>query len=121
MAEGLSTAAANALLDSLGGTYRWIQRHTGPPGPNGTANVSVDSARKQTTWAAAANAALASSADLLWTAETTAEDHAYFTAWTAQNAGTFGFSGAITANAVGVGDDFKVAAGGLTASFAVAS
>jgi len=121
MVEGLSTAAANSLLDSLGSTYTWIKLHVGAPGPNGTANASTETTRKQATWASAASASKATSADLLWSAVAGTEDHTHFSAWTASTAGLFGFSGVITANAVTTGDDFKIAAGGLTTSFSVAS
>lgn len=121
MAEGLSTTAANALLDTLGATYRWVKPHVGPPGANGTSNPAVETTRKQATWAAAAGAAMATSADLQWTSVAGTEDWTHFTAWSASSGGTFGFSGSITANPLVAGDTFTVLAGTASTSFSVAT
>jgi hypothetical protein len=64
---------------------------------------------------------MATSAALTWTNVAGAEDHSHFSAWSASTGGTFLFSGIINANAVSIGDTFDIAAGGLTASFAVAA
>lgn len=121
MAEGISTAAANSALDTLGSTYPWIKLHVGAPGAAGTANPSVETTRKQATWASASAGSKATSADLLWSAVAGTEDHTHFSAWTASSAGSFGFSGTITANPVTAGDDFKIASGNLSTSLTVAS
>lgn len=121
MAEGLSTAAANSALDTLAATYPWIKLHTGAPGANGTANAAAETTRKQATWASASAASVATSAQLQWTAVAGSEDFTHYTAWTASTAGSFGFSGTITANPVTAGDTFTLPSGGLTASFTPAS
>jgi hypothetical protein len=121
MAEGLSVAAANAALDTLGSTYPWIKLHVGAPGSAGTSNPATETTRKQATWASAASGAKTSSADLTWTAVAGSEDFTHFTAWTASSAGSFGFSGPITANAVTAGDTFTILSGDLDYSFTTAS
>ncbi|GGK32122.1 hypothetical protein GCM10010124_26110 [Pilimelia terevasa] len=122
MAEGLSATAANdALDDSILATYTWIKLHVGAPGAAGTSNPATETDRVQATWAPASGGASSNSNTLTWSAVAGAEDYTYFTAWTASTAGTFGFSGTVTANAVGVGDDFTVAIGGLDVSLPVAS
>ena len=49
------------------------------------------------------------------------EDYTHFSAWTASTAGTFLFSGTITANAVTIGDTFTIPVGDLDVSLAIAS
>lgn len=121
MATGLITAAANTLLGSLAGSYTWVQLHTADPGAAGTTAVAANTTRKQATWASASGGALTTSAPLEWTNVPNAEDYTHFSVWTASSAGSCGFTGAITANAVAVGDTFTIPAGDLDASFAVAS
>ena len=121
MAEGLSTAAANSLLDSLGTTYTWVQLHTAAPGAAGTTSVATETTRKQVTWASASGGSKASSAALTWTSIAGSQDATHFTVWSASTAGTFGFSGVITANAYTAGDTFTIPSGSLTASLVVAS
>lgn len=121
MAEGLSTAAANSLLDTLGAAYTWIKMHVGAPGSAGTANPAAETTRKQVTWGSASAGAKASSADLVWTTVAGTEDFTHFTAWTASSAGSFGFSGTITANPLVTGDTFTITAGNLTTSLPTAS
>jgi hypothetical protein len=121
MATGLSTAAANTLLGSLTTTYRWVQLHTASPGAAGTTAVAVNSTRQQATFAAASGASIANSADVTWTGVAGSEDYTHFTVWTASTAGSFGFSGTITANPVSTGDGFTFQASAFTASFPTAS
>jgi len=118
---GLSTTAANALLSSLAATYTWIQLHLGQPGANGTANLAVETTRKQATWAAPSGGLLTNSAELLWTAVAASEDYAFFTAWTVSSGGTFGFSGTVTADAVTVGNNFRAPVGALDVTLVLAS
>jgi hypothetical protein len=121
MAEGLSATAANALLDSLGSTYSWVQLHTGAPGAAGTANVAAETDRKQVTWGSAAGGAKTNTAELSWPAVAATETYTNCTFWTASTAGTFGFSGDITANQVDAGDEFVIAVGDLDVTFPLAS
>lgn len=121
MAEGLSTPAANAVLDLVGSTYPYIKLHIGPPGPNFTANPAAETTRKQATWAAAANAAKATSADLVWTGVAASEDYIHWSGWSSLTGGTAGVSGQITANALTSGDEFKILAGDLVVTQPVAT
>lgn len=121
MAEGWAAAVANALLDEKLAAFPWIKKHTGAPGAAGTSNAAGDTTRKQASWTSASGGAASNSAQLLWTAVSTAEDYTHFTAWSAETNGTFGFSGTITANAVGVGDNFQINTGDLDVSVPIAS
>lgn len=121
MATGFGSAGANTALDSLGSTYSWVKLHTGDPGSAGTANAATETTRKQATWSAASGGVLANSNTLTWTSIAGSQDATHFTVWTASSAGTFGFSGTITANAYTAGDTYTVAAAGLTATLTLAS
>lgn len=127
MAEGLSAAAANALLDTHHDTtYAYVQLHTGAPGAAGTANIAGNATRKNTgsAWAAASGGSKVTDVDIDWTdAEVdTGEDYTHVSFWSASSSGNFGGSGTLTANAVAAsGDSFSILAGGMTASFTVAS
>jgi hypothetical protein len=130
MAEGLSAAQANSILDAI---FRqqaytppsavWIQLHTAAPGAAGTTAVAANTTRKQVTMSAASGGLISNSADLIWTAGqvTTNEDYSHYTLWTASTAGSFLHSGVITANAVVSGNEFKIPAGDLDISATVAS
>lgn len=123
MPTGLTTAAANELLDALAATYRFIQLHTGDPGANGTLVVAAEADRLQVTWAPAADATLTSGSLLEWTNVVAAEDYSHFSAWdtATPGAGTCGFTGLVNANAITAGDTFRIAAGGISAPFTVAT
>ena len=127
MAEGLSAAAANALLDTHHDTtYPWVQLHTAAPGAAGTTAVAGNATRKTTAsaWAAASGGSKVTDVDIDWSdAEVdTGEDYTHVSFWTAVSGGTFGSSGTLTANAVlAAGDTFSILASGMTASFTVAS
>lgn len=121
MAEGLGTAGANTALDALVASYSWIKLHTAAPGAAGTTSAATETTRKQATWAAASGGSVANSNALTWTAISGSQDATHFSAWSASTAGTFGFSGTITANAYTAGDTYTVAIGALTASFTLAS
>lgn len=121
MAEGFGSAGANTALDSLGASYSWVKLHTGAPGAAGTTNAATETTRKQATWAAASGGAMANSNTISWTAIAGSQDATHFSVWTASTAGTFGFSGTITANAYVAGDTYTVAIGALTTSLTLAS
>ncbi len=121
MALGWSATAGNAALTSLTGTYTWIKLHTGDPGANGTANAATETTRKQATWGTAASGAITTTAALTWSGVAGSEDYTHFTVWSASTAGTFGFSGTITAAAVTAGDNFTIAIGDLDLSLTLAS
>lgn len=113
MAVGLSVAAANSQLDSLVGTYTFVQLHTGDPGSAGTANVATENTRVQATFGSASGGEVTTTADIEWLDVPAAEDFTHFSLWTLVTAGSFGISGTITSNAVGIGDDFVIATGDL--------
>lgn len=123
MAEGWSAGAADDALDTLVAAYPWIQLHTGAPGAAGTANVATENTRQDSTggWGASSGGVVTSTADIEWEDVAAAEQYTHFTAWTLSAAGAFGYSGTVTANAVGVGDDFVIQAGDFTVTQPVAT
>ena len=127
MATGLSAYLANSFLNALGNataysvTTPYIKLHVGDPGVNGTTNPAVETTRKSVSFAAAANGAIASDADISWTNIAGSEDATHFTAWDNLTAGNFLFSGTITGNPYTAGDTYTIASGSLTASLTVAS
>lgn len=121
MATSWSATAGNSALDTLLAAYPWIKLHTGDPGAAGTSNAATETTRKQASWGSASSGAASNSGDLDWTNVAGTEDYTHFSAWTASTAGTFGFSGTITANAVTAGDNFTIPAGDLDVSLTLAS
>lgn len=121
MAEGMGSAGANTALDALLAAYTWVKLHTAAPGSAGTSNAATETTRKQATWRASASGASSQSNALTWTSVAGSEDYTHFTVWTASTAGTFGFSGTITANAVTAGDTFTIAIDDLDVSYTLAS
>lgn len=127
MATGLSAYLANSFLNALGNATAYsvatpyIKLHVGDPGANGTTNPAVETTRKSVSFAAAANGAIASDADITWTNIAGSEDATHFTAWDNLTAGNFLFSGTITGNPYTAGDTYTIASGSLTASLTVAS
>jgi hypothetical protein len=121
MAEGLSAAAANTLLDSLLTAYPWAKLHVGAPGANGTANPATETTRKQPTFAAAANASKTTTADTVWPNVAGTEDYTHISFWSASTGGNFGCSGLVTANAMVINDEFTIPAGDIDITFPVAS
>lgn len=121
MAEGLGSAGANTALDALLAAYPWIKLHVSAPGAAGTTGPATETTRKQATWAASAAGASSNTNALSWSTVAGSEDYTHFTAWTASTAGTFGFSGTITANPVSAGDNFAIAIGDLDISYPLAS
>lgn len=126
MAEGMSQTLADACLGEAD-AYTFVQLHVGAPGAAGTANIANETGRQQATWSAPAAGPVANSrgitttADLVWTGVSGAEDYTHYTIWTLTSAGAFGHSGTVTANAVLVGDTFRIPAGDLDVYYPVAS
>lgn len=119
--EGIANAGANAALDNaISGTV-WVQLHTGHPGAAGTTSIATNSTRKSCTFAAAAGGVKATNSDLLWSSVPATETYAYFTLWSASTGGTFLWSGSISGGGVTLGQDFDVASGQLSVSFAEAA
>lgn len=121
MTVGWSSTAGNAALTSLVGTYTWVKLHVGDPGAAGTANPATNTMRQQVTWGSIVGGLVSNSAQLQWTNVSASEDYTHFSVWTASSAGTFGFSGVITANAVTAGDTFTILVGDLDVSLTIAS
>jgi hypothetical protein len=121
MAEGWGPTAANSALDTLVAAYPWVKLHVGAPGSAGTSNAATETTRKQVTWGSASGGAVASSAQVQWTNVAGSEDYTHATFWTASTAGTFGFSGTVTASAVTAADTFTVASGDIDVALTLAS
>lgn len=129
MAEGLAVGIANSILNALCRSTAWIepdevwaQLHIGAPGAAGTTDVAVETDRIQVTFGTnAASGAISNTAAVQWTGVGGSEDYTHWTAWSASTVGTFLFSGAVTANAVTVGDTFTIPIGDMDVSFTVAS
>lgn len=127
MAAGISDYLANELLDAVGnnGAFSvatvYVQLHVGDPSSNGTANPATETTRKAASFGAATGGVLTSDAAVSWTNIAGSEDATFFTAWDADTAGNFLFSGTITANAYSAGDTFTIPSGSLTVSLTLAS
>ncbi len=121
MATGWGSAGAGTALDSARAAYTWIKLHVGDPGAAGTANPATETTRKQATWGTVSAGAFSNTGALDWTNVAGAEDYTHFSCWTASTAGTFGFSGTVTANPVTAGDNFSIAVGDLDVSVPLAS
>ena len=133
MALGLSATIANDFLEwlcnasatSAAPTNIWIQLHTADPGAAGTTAVAGNATRKDLTAAmgTAASGAITNTAAVTWTAGEvdTGEDYTHWSLFDASTTGTFLCSGAMTANAVSVGDEFSIPIGDLDITFSTAA
>lgn len=129
MALGLSATVANAILNALCRSTAWsepdavwLQLHTADPGAAGTSNAATETDRIQATFGTnAASGAISNTAALEWTGVAGTEDYTHFSAWSASTAGTFLFSGTITANAVTAGDTFTIPIGDLDVTLNIAA
>lgn len=106
MTAGLSAVNfANATLNVLRNTAfsaiatPFIQLHTADPGASGTTAVSVGSAtRNAVVWNAASGGSMTLSTLSAWTNGGTSETLTHISIWSASSAGTFYWSGALTAS-----------------------
>jgi hypothetical protein len=130
VATGWAPTIAAAVLDGLGNatnwtapTAFWIQLHTADPGAAGTTAIAGNATRKQVSFGAASGGTLANDTAISWTTGEvdTSEDYTHWSAWTASTAGTFLFSGTVTANAVTTGDEFTIPIGDLDITLNVAA
>lgn len=122
MATGWGPSGSGTALDALVAAYPWTQLHTGAPGAAGTSNVATETTRKQGAFnAAGTDGIVETSGALTWTNIAGSQQATFFTNWTANAAGNFGFSGTATGNAYTAGDTLSVAAGALAASVVLAS
>jgi hypothetical protein len=112
----VSDTVANGWLDALcrGVLYDndevWVKLHLGDPGSAGTANVAVETTRKQSTFgSAAASRAIAITAATEWTNVSTTETYTHVSLWSASAAGTFlGRDDLSSSAAVTTGDTFRL-------------
>jgi len=119
MAVGHSAAEAAKIVSTgsnvaLDGSY--IQLHVDDPGVDGTANGATETTRKVISLGTPAAGVVTNDTPITWTAISGSQDATYFSLWTASTAGTFLFSGTITAPAYTAGEDYEIEAGGLTIS-----
>jgi hypothetical protein len=132
MAAGASATVVDAFLaailndqsfTSYGPVY--VQLHTGAPGAAGTSNIAGESTRvsagSNSAFGAPSGGSTTNSNAINWTSVSTAETYTYVSLWSASTGGTFLASGSITANAVGVGDNFSIPIGDMTVSMPVAA
>lgn len=131
MTDGAASGLVDAFLASLLNDSAFtafgpvfVQLHVGAPGAAGTSNVAGESLRVS----AGSNPAFTGSGGsktnsnaINWTSVSTAETYTHVSLWSALTAGTFLGSGAITANAVLVGDNFSIPVSDITVSMPVAS
>lgn len=91
MADNISTAAVNAMLNNFAASALYIQLHTGAPGAAGTALVSSTTTREAVTWGAAAGGVLTASNSPAWPswAGTANEIVTDISFWSAATLGTF--------------------------------
>lgn len=121
MAEGWGPTGANAALDALLTAYPWMKMHTGAPGAGGSSNAAVETTRKQVTWGSAAAGAASNTAAVVWTSVPAAEDWTHASFHSASTAGTFGFSGTVTGNALQIGDTARIEIGDIDVTLTLAS
>ena len=124
MATGLAPAGANTPLDAIRTDTPFIQLHVGDPGGSGTANPAIETTRKAVTFGAASNSAgvstMTNTAQVQWTNIAGSQDATHFTIWNAATAGTFKFSGTITANPYTAGDTYTAAVGAIVLTITTA-
>lgn len=111
MAVGLSETDANAIVAGLDGTY--IQLHVGDPGAAGTANAATETTRKLISLGAVSGGSATNDGAITWTSIAGSQDPTHYSLWTAVSAGTFKFSGTITADAYTAGNTFTIDVGQL--------
>jgi hypothetical protein len=129
MAVGLSAFSANAALNAIGNNTSfavaqcYIQLHTADPGAAGTTAVAGNATRKTVSFGTATGGAMSNDANIDWTAGEvdTNEDYTHFSLWDAATTGNFLGSGTVTANAVLIGNTFRIPTGDLDLSFPIAS
>lgn len=127
MAESMSTATANSILDAICNNTSYavatpyLQLHTAAPGASGTTAIATETDRQLVSFGAAASGAIANDAAITWTGVAGTEDYTHWSLWTASSGGTFIGSGTVTANAVTAGDTFTIPIGDLDISLVTAS
>ncbi len=113
MADGLSTANADAALTTIVSSWAYEQLHTGDPGTAGTANLSSVTTREAVTWGTPAAGSVAASDTPTWTswAGTNGEVVTDTSGWSAATAGTFEGSMPLSASVtMDTGDSLELTA-----------
>ena len=116
-ATGWIQARAAVFLAAEAAAFPWVKLHIGHPGAAMTANAAAETDRLQATWGSVALASdghsveLAFTADLEWLSVAGSEDYTHISGWSLVSGGTAGWSGELTADAVVVGNDFRIPAG----------
>lgn len=129
MATGFAPGTANSILNLMTRAATWtppagcyIKLHVGDPGAAGTANPATNTTRQQATFGSAASGGtISNTVAVSWTSVSGTEDYTHYSAWDASTAGTFLFSGTVTANAVTSGDNFTIPIGDLDLAIPVAA
>jgi hypothetical protein len=125
MAEGLPEVEAIALLSNLATRALFMQLHTGPPGPLGTANIATENDRKAVTWGTpvlvGAAVEMTHSNVLSWPDVAGSEDYTHASFHTLITGGTCRLTGQITASPVVALDDWSLPAGAYIVRWPVAS
>ena len=119
--SGIAAAGANTALDAIRTDTPFIQLHTADPGAAGTTAIATETTRKAVTFSAASGGVMTNSAQIQWTSIAGSQDATFFTIWNASSAGTFKYSGTITANAYTAGDTYTFAVSALTLTIVVAA
>jgi hypothetical protein len=130
MALGFSSTQAAAVLNAYfnatnltAPTAIWMQLHTADPGAAGTTAVAGNTTRKDVTavFSAASGGTVTNDVAVTWTSVSTSEDYTHYSIHSASSAGTFYWSGSITANPVTAGDTFTLAIGDIDATLSTAA
>jgi len=117
MAVGWIQARAAVFLAAEAAAFPWIKLHIGDPGAAATANVAAETDRLQATWGSVSLAVDGHSVEVAWTADLEwisvagSEDYTHVSGWSLVSGGLPGWTGELTADAVVVGNDFKIPAG----------
>lgn len=115
MADGYGPAALAVLVNA----FPWIELHTAPPGPDGTAAVAAETTQQKAVWVEAGPNRAVNAQPLVWRNIAGSETIAYFAAKDA--AGRFGFPGTVAADRHIDGDTFTIPAGELAVMVPLAS
>jgi hypothetical protein len=129
MADNVAAGVANSILAALlngtlfaGFATPYVKLHVGAPGSAGTANPAGNTVRQATgAFNTPAGGATTNTAAINWTSVSTSETYTHVSLWDSSSGGTFIASGSITAGAVLAGQNFQIAAGGISVSIPVAS
>lgn len=100
MTVGVSTTAANEMLDALGDVY--VQMHTGDPGGDGTSNIALTDTRAAADLGPAGLGIRTLVAPVEWPVAWSGGQQtvSHVSAWTAETGGDFLFSAALATHAV---------------------